>query len=298
MDLSPLISSLGPRPRLAIVGAGGKSSLLFRLARAFGTALLTNSAHLSLEQTRLADRCLTVTSPEDVPEQVGAGLTLLTGLPDTRGRALGLDEACLARVHALADRLNLPLLIEADGSRCLPLKAPALHEPPIPPWVDAVVVVAGLSGLGRPLDAATVYRPEDFAALSGLALGELVTPEALARVLTHPQGGLKNIPPGARRFALLNQADDPAAREQAAELARLLLPAFDAVAVASLHGAHGPPRRRNCTPFIRPLPGFCWRRANRAAWGVPSSLSNGRVSPWCAALPRQPSRPAWTQSWW
>ncbi|MBN1371947.1 MAG: putative selenium-dependent hydroxylase accessory protein YqeC [Anaerolineaceae bacterium] len=241
MDLSPLISFLGPRPRLAIVGAGGKSSLLFRLARLYGRALLTNSAHLFIEQTHLADRCLTVTAPADVPEQVGAGLTLLTGpIEDARGRALGLDEACLERVLALAERLDLPLLIEADGSRCLPLKAPAAHEPPIPPWVDAVAVVVGLSALGRPLDGATVYRPEDFAALSGLALGELVTPEALARLLTHPQGGLKNIPTGVRCFAFLNQADHPAVREQAAELARLLLPVFDAVAVASLHGTIGP----------------------------------------------------------
>lgn len=237
MDLTPLINFLGPRPRLAIVGAGGKSSLLFRLARAFGTALLTNSAHLSLEQTRFADRCLTVTSPEDVPEQVGQGSTLLTGPADARERTHGLDEACLTRVRALADRQDLPLLIEADGSRCLPLKAPAPHEPPIPPWVDAVVVVAGLSGLGRPLDAASVYRPEDFAALSGLALGETVSPEALARVLTHQQGGLKNIPPAARRLALFNQADDLSSREQAAGLACLLLPAYDAVAVTSLRGA-------------------------------------------------------------
>ncbi len=239
MNLTPLITFLGPRPRLAIVGAGGKTSLLFRLARVFGTALLSNSAHLSLEQTRFADRCLTVTAPEDVPEQVGQGSTLLTGPADARGRTHGLDEACLVRVRALADRQDLTLLIEADGSRCLPLKAPAPHEPPIPPWVDAVVVVAGLSGLGHPLDEAAVYRPEVFSALSGLALGDPVSPEALAHVLTHPQGGLKNIPPTARRLALLNQADDLSSREQAAGLARPLLSAYDAVAVASLHGAPG-----------------------------------------------------------
>ncbi len=69
--------------------------------------------------------------------------------------------------------------------------------------------MAGLSGLGRPLTEEYVHRPEIFARLSGLAPGETITPEALLRVLTHPAGGLKNIPPQARRFVLLNQADTP-----------------------------------------------------------------------------------------
>ncbi len=279
MNLSSLISFLGPRPRLAIVGAGGKSSLLFRLARLYGRALLTNSAHLSIEQTHLADQCLTVASPEDVPEQIGTGLTLLTGpLEDVRGRALGLDEACLERVLALAERLDLPLLTESDGSRCLPLKAPAPHEPPIPPWVDAVLVVAGLSGLGCPLDSASVYRPEDFAALSGMPLGATVTPETLARVLTHPQGGLKNIPSTARRFALLNQADDPAVREQAARLARLLLPAYDMVAVASLHGTIGP-EEAQLHAFYTPTAGILLAAGESLRLGRPKQLVEWQGQP-------------------
>ena len=101
---------------------------------------------------------------------------------------------------------ELPLLVEADGSRRLPLKAPAPHEPVIPEWVNTVVVVAGLSGLGKLLDPAWVHRPEIFAHLSGLELNAPVTSDGLINVLTHPQGGLKDIPYGARRVALLNQA--------------------------------------------------------------------------------------------
>ena len=42
------------------------------------------------------------------------------------------------------------VIAEADGARLRPLKAPAEHEPVIPPAADAVVAVAGLDSVGAP----------------------------------------------------------------------------------------------------------------------------------------------------
>jgi molybdenum cofactor cytidylyltransferase len=114
------------------------------------------------------------------------------------------------------------------------LKAPAAHEPAIPDFVDTVIVVAGLSGLGVPLTEEFVHRPHLFSTLSGLPLNESVTPEALVRVLTHPEGGLKNIPSRARRVVLLNQADTPELESIGGRMAKTLLNEFDSVIVASL----------------------------------------------------------------
>ncbi len=125
-----------------------------------------------------------------------------------------------------------PLLIEADGSRLHPLKAPAIQEPPIPDFAQMVVVTAGLSGLGKPLSAETVHHPEIFGSLSGLQLGEVITPDAIVRVFTHPQGGLKNIPPQAQRIALLNQADSPDLMSFASSIAEKLLDDYHSVLVA------------------------------------------------------------------
>ncbi|MCC6148467.1 MAG: putative selenium-dependent hydroxylase accessory protein YqeC, partial [Anaerolineaceae bacterium] len=86
-------------------------------------------------------------------------------------------------------------------------KAPAKFEPAIPPWVDMVVNVVGLSGLGKPFSAETVHRHEEFASLSGLSMLNPITPEALTKVLSHGEGGLKNIPSRARKVIVLNQAD-------------------------------------------------------------------------------------------
>jgi molybdenum cofactor cytidylyltransferase len=110
----------------------------------------------------------------------------------------------------------------------------------IPPFVDTVVVVAGLSALGKPLSPKTAHRTEVFSRLSGMASGDVIDTSALGRVLVHPQGGLKGIPPGARRILLLNQADTDLQQAQAqAMLLRrtgqpALFPAYHAVLIASL----------------------------------------------------------------
>ena len=42
------------------------------------------------------------------------------------------------------------VLVEADGSRGLPLKFPGEQEPVIPDNADEILVVCGLNGLGKP----------------------------------------------------------------------------------------------------------------------------------------------------
>jgi molybdenum cofactor cytidylyltransferase len=91
----------------------------------------------------------------------------------------------------------------------------------------------GLSGLGQPLDAEHGHRPDRYANLSGLSIGDAVTLEAIAKVLCDPIGGLKNIPSAARRSALLNQADTPELQAQAQVIARQVLPTYQAVGITA-----------------------------------------------------------------
>ncbi|HKJ28099.1 MAG TPA: selenium cofactor biosynthesis protein YqeC, partial [Anaerolineales bacterium] len=128
-----------------------------------------------------------------------------------------------------------PLLVEADGSRRKPLKAPAAHEPVIPSFTETVVVLAGMSGMGKPLGETWVHRPERFEALSGLKMGEAISPEALTRVLLAKEGGLKGIPAGAKRIALLNQCDTPELSSLARRMAAHLLSGYGQVIAAQLN---------------------------------------------------------------
>jgi molybdenum cofactor cytidylyltransferase len=248
---------LGPAPRLALVGAGGKSTCLFRLAREYPAPLLLGcTAHLALEQSEGVDHHIIVQSSTDIPRTLGEGQTLFTGVDNGKGRWSGLPPETLPALQRLADELQTPLLFESDGSRCLPIKAWETYEPPIPPFADTVVVCVGLSALGQPLDESHVFRASIFSQLSGLPLGEKVTLSALAAVLCHPLGGQKNIPAAARRICLLNQADTPALQAQAQSLARHLLGSFAAVVITTLNQPPGHAGAPKSIPGQQPFAGI------------------------------------------
>ena len=229
-------------PAIAFVGAGGKTTALFSVARSLAPAVVTTTTHMAIPEAAHADRHVVWPAGDafgGLDRLDDPGVVLLSGPPhDATGRLSGLDLHQWGALRRWCSEHDRPLLVEADGSRRLPLKAPADHEPVIPPDIDAVVVMAGMLGCGLPLDDSHVHRAARFSAISGCPAGALITPAALAAALVHPDGGLKHIPSGARRAVWLNQADTPELRAEAAGMASLLRTAYDVVAVASLRSGH------------------------------------------------------------
>jgi molybdenum cofactor cytidylyltransferase len=234
---------------VAFVGAGGKTTALFKAARELSTVhtgegqcktiLVTTTTHLGVWQTGLADRVIHINSPTDITKfekDLPIGVTLLIG-EETNNRLSGLSAKKLEKVHRFTEDHHLPLLIEADGSCSCPLKAPARHEPAIPEFSKHVVVVAGLTGLGKPLTREWVHRPEIYAELSGLNLGETISIEAMVNVLRNKDGGLKNIPSMARRLVILNQADTPDLQSQGRVISEQIKPDYHSTIIASLSKA-------------------------------------------------------------
>ena len=80
------------------------------------------------------------------------------------------------------------VLVEADGAKRLPLKAPAEYEPVIPPCADAVAAVAGMDAVGQAVGA-VCHRPERVCALLGAGAEHVLTPEDVALLLAKPPGG-------------------------------------------------------------------------------------------------------------
>ena len=180
----------------AIIGGGGKTTLLYRLARELegrGSVIVTTSTHIF--------------KPTDLPFALTAGKVsgiLCVGMPCENGK-LSAPQQSFRELTALADYV----LVEADGSAGRPLKAHASHEPVIPREANQVICVVGASGLNRPA-AVKVHRPERFMALSG---SDTAAPEAVAAVLNKE---------ALHTRVLINQADSPERIAAARELARLL----------------------------------------------------------------------------
>jgi molybdenum cofactor cytidylyltransferase len=231
---------------LAFVGAGGKTTAIFKTARellaasmskpARETVLVTTTTHFGVWQSVYADHLYKLNSLADfkiIEKDLLKGVVLLTG-DEQNNLLVGLPRRLVDKVHVFAEEHFLPLLIEADGSHTCPLKAPASHEPAIPDFTQVVVVVAGLQGLGQPLTKTWVHRPEKFAELSGLHIGELISRSALVKVLLSTEGGLKNIPSKADRVVLLNQADTPELQASGKAMAEKLISKYQSIIIASL----------------------------------------------------------------
>ena len=264
--------------RLAFTGSGGKTTALFRLARELPPpVIITATTHLGVEQLGKADRHLILEHPRQLEgweDELAQGVSAVTGARQPDGRTSGMEGERLEALREAAEKLGASLLIEADGSRQLPLKAPAEHEPPIPVWIEVVVVVAGLSGIGRPVDGGHVHRAEIFSELTGLAPGEAVTWEALRRELADPRGGMKNIPSGARRVVLLNQADNAELRGGAHDLAKRLIPPYHAALVGAvgMHGAGLSSEGRPVYEVIEPAAGIVLAAGGSVRLGQPKQL--------------------------
>lgn len=200
---------------ISIVGGGGKTSLMFKLAR---------------ELSKAGDTVLTTTTTkifEPSPEQTGSVIlsgsvpSILEQADELLERHLHITTAvgilpksgklCGYRPEIIGEFWNSGLfrwiIVEADGAAGKPLKAPAAHEPVIPACTGRLVGMVGLNAVGRPLNDRTVFRSEQFGRLTGLRGGKNITEAAIADVFTCENGLFKGFYPQVMRIAFLNQAD-------------------------------------------------------------------------------------------
>jgi molybdenum cofactor cytidylyltransferase len=227
---------------VAFVGGGGKTTAMFRLAGEMvemgERVITTTTTHIFAGQIALAPTY--VAAAEATQATVSAALAdhghvLVIGETDARsGRAGGISPELFGRLRAWNP--GVCILNEADGSRKLPFKAPAAHEPVIPAETTMVVAVVGADVFGKPLDDANVHRPERVSALTGAAAGTPITPRIVADVLVHPEGGRKGAPAGARFVVLINKVDHLADQTPIKETTECLLgeKAVDRIVLANV----------------------------------------------------------------
>ena len=195
---------------VSFIGAGGKTSALLRLGR----ELKANGWRvLATTTTRVA-----AAEIADVPLAMRLGadpdLALVSSALSRHGfvfaydriegnKAIGIRPEA---VRQLLDRVGSDvLLVEADGSRRLPLKVPHPHEPALPQETTQIVLSAGLNALGRPLDNAHVYNADAMIQRYGYPEGAPLVWPWLASVLRDEQLGLRGVPPDYPVSVLLNQ---------------------------------------------------------------------------------------------
>ncbi len=218
---------------LSFTGGGGKSTLIYLLARELadaGAAVLVTTTTMIYHpevKNRTCDRVV-VSPVEKLLKQTTAGasgrITVAAAKEIEHGgehKLKGFLPEEIDRVFS-ADVFDI-ILVEADGAKHLPVKAPGLHEPVIPLSTRSVFGVIGLDALGTVIDAEHVFRIREFCSLTGKHGGEIIDDEVFTMLVQSKAGLFKNTPPAAQKIVALNKADTMDLTRQGIKTAEYIL---------------------------------------------------------------------------
>jgi probable selenium-dependent hydroxylase accessory protein YqeC len=243
--MTALIDALDAREGvICAVGAGGKKSVLYQLAREHpGRVALTATVRTTEfppglaagqiidEDARLHERVLAA----------AASGSVAYACPSNKpGRYAGASPTTIRAIHD--DGGFVVTLVKADGARMRWIKAPAAGEPILVPGVETVIPVLSARAIGEPLSERVAHRVDRVAAVTGVAPGEILTPEAVGKLLASEQGSLQGTA-GARVAPVINMVDndDKEERARAAAIAAIAVTSrFDRVVLCCLRRPEAP----------------------------------------------------------
>jgi probable selenium-dependent hydroxylase accessory protein YqeC len=199
---------------ISLVGGGGKTTLMFALARELasdGDCIITTTTTKILEPSSSETPFLLLEKDEEELMRLLLAnvdkyrhITIASGRL-TSGKLNGISPEFVVKLAGLSQVSYI--VVEADGAAHKSLKAPNPTEPVIPLNTSLVIPVVGVDAIGCRLTEKDVFRPEIVSKLLGLPLGEVVSAEAIAFLITHHHGIIKGSPERARIVPFINKMD-------------------------------------------------------------------------------------------
>jgi probable selenium-dependent hydroxylase accessory protein YqeC len=191
----------------ALIGGGGKTSLMVHLARELGEEYTV----ICCTTTKIWPPAQLPVLPGDNAEEIRIKLedqrVICLGIPNGQGK-LTAPVLPMERLCELADFV----LVEADGAAGHPLKAHAPYEPVLPDGRNQTILVVGADGFGRTVIEAA-HRPERYATLAECGVHDIVTPTFAVRVMEKEH---------LHDRVYINQIETQSAKAAAGELAKML----------------------------------------------------------------------------
>jgi probable selenium-dependent hydroxylase accessory protein YqeC len=183
--------SLVKKDIISFVGAGGKTSMMFKLAeelRHSNKVLVTTTTKIYFP---LEDRYdFICTDKEGLNSYINMkenGIYILGSSINIENKILALDETQLEEIAPYFDYI----LIEADGAKEKQLKGWNEFEPVIYRKTTKTIGIIDIKSLGMVISEDTVHRSQIFCELTGAKQGDVVKLEHLSKLVTHPKGLFK-----------------------------------------------------------------------------------------------------------
>jgi len=225
---------------ISIVGAGGKTTLLYRLSKELRECdkriLLSTTTHIFIPPKDIyddmyinCDRKALLKYAESIRNN---GIYVLGSQITEEEKIKGID-------ISLADELfNLQIfdfiIVEADGSKRKPIKAPAEWEPVVPEQTTMTIGVIGLDSIGMTANEKNVHRLDEFCSITQCSPGDEINEVMIAKLIDHPQGLFKNTPTQAKKVVLLNKADSIILAEKGKTIGTMVMKDDVKIIIASL----------------------------------------------------------------
>ncbi len=233
---------------ITLVGAGGKTTLMFRLAHELsqtgGPVLTTTTTKIYLPKPQESETVIILDNMQDIAPRCRDALkhthhvTAAAGYLKSQDKLTGFQPEDIQNLWETG--LFQWILVEADGAAHRSLKAPEVYEPVIPACTHWLVTLVGLDVIGKPLDEQWVFRSQLYSRITGLLPGDTVTGDSVVKAILHDQGLMKGCPAGANRYVFFNKAEDDLTRDSGRKAATLLCSAaqdrLDAVFIGSARG--------------------------------------------------------------
>ncbi len=138
---------LTQRMVIAFVGAGGKTTSIYQLANELASlgkrVIITTTTHMFLPITYGVLK----EDKEMLLRMLDLSGVAVAGIPCGDGKMTKVSDSFYEWMTTVSDYI----LVEADGSKRLPIKVPGKHEPVLPKNTDLVIILAGLTCLSRPI---------------------------------------------------------------------------------------------------------------------------------------------------
>ncbi len=215
---SVLADALGLKRRevISLAGAGGKTTLMFSLAKELflaGKKVVTTTTTKILEPVSGETISLFVH-----PDEIELKQFVQKHLDEYRHITIACERLESGKLKGVSSDLVNDLgdsnkmdyiIIETDGAAGRPVKAPREGEPVIPSSTTLVVAILGVDGIEREINEENVFQAERVSKITGIPVGEKMTEEAMALLMTHPEGIFKGAPTSSRVVAFFNKVDIP-----------------------------------------------------------------------------------------
>jgi len=204
---------------ICLVGAGGKTTTLFRVARELKHSkkrvLVTTTTAILCPSQEECDEVIVNSSndPEIFAEATKGSVTVLGRELRDDGKLRGIDKEFIDELYK--ENIFDHIIVEGDGSKQRPIKAPAYYEPVIPRNTTRTIGVVGLDAIGKRADSGCVHRPEEFTKVTGYGGEAVIDEDAVALLIVSQAGLFKSVPEGCQKYLLLNKVENKSREESA-----------------------------------------------------------------------------------